>query len=397
MRTQKLVPVVLLSSAALAGCMASEAPVADELVAETSQAVSVVLDVRLGGSQAFVLADNDALYGWGANNGSQLGDGTTTNRSSPVHIADDIIDVASATAHSCAVSGDGLVYCFGSNGYNKAGDGSWYTAKTTPTQVLGVTDAVAIATGAEHSCAVLSSGSVSCWGHNGYKQLGNNSSVQSSASPVQVSSLSDAIAIDAGTYSTCVLRASGNVSCWGNNGLGQLGDGTMTTRATPVDVSGIATATAIARGSNHSCALLADGTVACWGSNSYGQLGLGTGSASYATTPQAVPGLTGIVAIGAGAFHTCAVRDDGAAFCWGLDERGQIGDGNTSGNHHYAPNQVPNLGGSAVSIDGGESTTCARLSTGVVKCWGSDASGTLGNGGPVPGTSSSTPVTVALP
>ncbi|UQA60910.1 RCC1 domain-containing protein [Polyangium aurulentum] len=397
MRTHKLISVVLFSSAALTGCMASEDPLSDELVAEATQAVSVVLDVRVGGSQAFVRVDNDALYGWGANGSSQLGDGTTTNRSAPIHIVDDIIDVAGSTSHSCAVSGAGLVYCFGSNGYNKAGDGSWYTTKATPTQVLGVSDAVAIATGAEHSCAVLASGTVSCWGHNGYKQLGDNSSVQSNATPVAVSGLSDAIAIDAGSYSTCVLRASGNVSCWGNNGLGQLGDGTMTTRATPVAVSGVSNATAIARGSSHGCALLADGTVVCWGSNSYGQLGLGVGSAAYATTPQAVPGLANIVAIGAGTFHTCAVRDDGAAFCWGLDDRQQIGDGNTSGNHHYAPNQVPNLGGSAVSIDGGDGTTCARLSTGTVKCWGSDSSGTLGNGGTLPGSASSTPVTVALP
>jgi alpha-tubulin suppressor-like RCC1 family protein len=372
----------------------------DERVAEASQAVSVVLDVSVGMGQAFVRADDGALYGWGQNSVSQLGVVPATNRSSPVSIfTNGVVDVAGSWSHSCAVTGDGFVYCFGANGYNKAGGGSQTTPKATPTQIAGVSGAVAIATGSEHSCALRSSGYVSCWGFNGNKELGDGSTLQHSATPVQVHNLSDAIDIEAAGQSTCVLRSSGAVACWGNNWLGQLGDGTTVTRSAPVDVLGVSNATAITCGANHCCALLEDGNMSCWGSNGNGQLGRGPGSPGYSHTAAPVVGLDDIVAIGAGAFHTCAVRSDGTAYCWGADDGLQLGDGDNNSANELSPVPVLNLSG-ALAIDGGVRTTCAHVlqnQVHQVKCWGNDWVGTLGNGGTLPGTGSPSPVDVLLP
>jgi alpha-tubulin suppressor-like RCC1 family protein len=128
--------------------------------------------------------------------------------------------------------------------------------------------------GGEHTCGLKKSGTVTCWGNNTFGQLGNNSTTDSST-PVAVLGISDAMQVASGAYQSCAVLTTGEVKCWGTNSRGQLGNNTTTNSLTPVSVVGIANAQQVVLGHDHSCAALASGVVKCWGSNSTGQLGSG--------------------------------------------------------------------------------------------------------------------------
>ena len=333
--------------------------------------------------------------------------------------------IAGGEAHTCARNSAGAVACWGSNSNGQLGNGEGGTNayKNTPVAVLALTNAVAIATGNYHTCAVLSTGEAKCWGKNDIGQLGDNSTTDRHT-PVAVSALTDAVAIAAGAYHTCALLSTGGAKCWGFNNLGQLGNGEggpNTDKTTPVTVLALTDAVALAAGNSHTCALLGNGRVKCWGYNNYGQLGDGatndqsnnntaravlgidkavaitTGhshtcavlkngevkcwgatSFNYGNTPVAVLELTGAVAIAAGDGHTCAVLNTGGAKCWGVDSNGQLGDGGSNTNQN-TPVDVLDLTGT-VAIASGNYHTCALLSNGRVKCWGRNNGGQLGDG-----------------
>ena len=216
--------------------------------------------------------------------------------------------------------------------------------------------------GEEHTCAILDDGSVSCWGYNYNGQLGDGTTTDRST-PTQTSSLGTgrtAVAITAGAYHTCAILDDGSVSCWGNNYYGQLGDGTTTQRNTPTQTSSLGTgrtAVAITAGAIHTCAILDDGSVSCWGYNGNGRLGDGTNTNRNTPTQTSSLGTDRTaVAITAGAYHTCAILDDGSVSCWGYNGYGQLGDGtNTDRN---TPTQTSSLGTdrTAVAITAGHIT-----------------------------------------
>jgi hypothetical protein len=157
---------------------------------------------------------------------------------------------------------------------------------------------------------------------------GITSSTASPASAVPANSTVSPVS--AGRDHTCALLSGGTVKCWGWNSYGQLGDGTTTASSTPVALSGLTGLSAISAGAYHTCALLSGGTVECWGWNAYGQLGDGTTNFFGETTPVAVSGLSGASAISAGGDHTCAVLRGATVKCWGYNNYGQLGDGTTT-------------------------------------------------------------------
>jgi alpha-tubulin suppressor-like RCC1 family protein len=301
----------------------------------------------------------------------------------PTNPPGSVSPVSAGVEHTCALLSSGTMECWGLNGSGELGNGTT-TRSLTPVQVSGISTATQISAGPEHTCVLLSGGALKCWGNNYYGQLGNGSTTFSST-PVQVSGISNATAVSAGGDRgswgyTCALLSGGTIDCWGSNYNGQLGNGTTTNSSTPVSVSGISTATQISAGVFHTCAVLTGGTVKCWGRNIYGELGNGTYNDS-SSTPVQVSGISTATQISAGLVHTCALLSDGTVECWGGFHDGTI------------PTPVAVSGiTNATQISDGGSHTCALLSDGTLKCWGDNNFGQLGNGTT---TFSSTPVQVS--
>src|SRR5262249_27454256 len=153
------------------------------------------------------------------------------------------------------------------------GDGTT-TSRSSPVIVPGLAGVTNVTAGLSHTCALRSNGTVACWGFNARGQAGNGTTTTPQLTPVDVQGLTDAVEIQAGDFFNSARRATGGVVCWGDTDLGQLGDGTTgVDRLTPVAVQGVSTAIAIAAGDEHACALLSGGSVVCWGKNLEGQLG----------------------------------------------------------------------------------------------------------------------------
>ena len=248
--------------------------------------------------------------------------------------------------------------------------------------------------GHDHTCAVTSSGGVRCWGGNSRGQLGNGTTTPS-LTPVNVTGLSSGVvAVSTGVYSSCALTVSGGVKCWGAGG--KLGDGTTTDSSVPVTPVGLSSGVRqLSLGYGHACVLLTDATVRCWGANGQGPLGDGTRTASREPIP--VPGLTGIASISSGGVHTCALTDGGAVKCWGYNAYGQVGNGTsgmTPGGDVLSPADVVGLSSGVSAIAAGGYHSCALLSGGAAVCWGENGAGELGDGTFV---DSSVPVSVAGP
>jgi alpha-tubulin suppressor-like RCC1 family protein len=287
--------------------------------------------------------------------------------------------IAAGHSHTCAVTGSGGVKCWGNNEHGELGNAT-FSSSLVPVDVTGLRTGVrSVVAGWGHTCALTTSGGVKCWGYNQNGELGNGTNNKSNV-PVDVRGLSTGVkSLEAGDDHTCALMESGQVKCWGFNEYGQLGDGTAVNRNAPVDVEGIIPpVVAVAAGWGHTCALTDQGAVKCWGNNHYGQVGDGS-SIENLHTPVNVAGLTyGVTAISADGGHTCALLERSVLVCWGNNKYGQLGDGTAE--VRAVPVPVVGLTTDIAKVVAGWNHTCIVKSSGDVVCWGWNYYGQLGNG-----------------
>jgi alpha-tubulin suppressor-like RCC1 family protein len=322
---------------------------------------------------------NGALKCWGRNDDGQVGDGTTTYRHSPVAVVglgSGVAQVSTNGQHSCAVTVEGVAKCWGLNYSGQLGNAT-RTESHVPVDVIGLSAPVTVVEAAHsHSCAITADATLHCWGSNLVGELGNGTASKHLLPGPALGLEAPPVAIATGYHHTCSVSPSGGAACWGDNTSGQLGDGTALQRNLPVDVVGLGSGvTALTAGYDHTCALVTGGAVKCWGNNAEGQLGDGTRTDRL--TPVGVAGLSsGVVAISAGVLHTCALTSSAGVKCWGDNHEGQVGDGTTT--DRLTPVDVSGLTSGVASVDTGGSHTCAVTNAGGAKCWGSGEA--LGNG-----------------
>ncbi len=353
---------------------------------------SGVATIAAGGIHTCAMMTSGGALCWGDNELGGLGNGATANSSVPVAVtglASGVTAIDAGSNHACALTADGGARCWGYNHYGQLGIGT-AGYSPAPVAVKGLASGVsAISAGGVHACALTTGGGVLCWGYGGNGELGNGTA-GSSFVPVPVTGLASGVAaIAAGFWHNCARTTVGGAWCWGYNGFGELGNGTTVNSSVPVAVTGLASGvTALAVGDDHTCALTTGGGVSCWGRNESGQLGDGTNVKR--SLPAAVTGLaSGVAAITAGYQHSCALTTGGAVLCWGLNVSGQLGDGTTA--NRSVPVAVTGLASGVAAIAASGDDTCAVTTSGALLCWGYNGIGELGNGTTV---NNSVPVTV---
>lgn len=397
---------------------------ADQNEGSTPALVDAQRLVAVGGLHTCAVMDSGVVRCWGDNANGQLGNGTraVSTEPGPVSGIGDAVAITAGNTHTCALLKDATVMCWGLNSNGQVGaDPVLVNSSTLPLPVPGLVDVRAIAAGGFHNCALLGSGQVKCWGLDGPGQLGDGAGTPSGETftPVEVLGITDATALAAGEFHTCALLATGGVKCWGHNGFGQLGNDSDVDSTTPVPVNGLPDgakkALNITAGYGHSCAVVDDAdpdpnvhenTIRCWGSNSQGQLGDGRldpeednkkpldskvpVKVRYDDDPSPFVyhyvDFTGADVVTGGQQHTCARTVGGGAWCWGNAGRGQIGNGTKGEGHPPAAEELQFMWRSAKpasiaavdAITAGGFHTCA-LTGASMQCWGYNFYGQLGS------------------
>ena len=295
--------------------------------------------------------------------------------------------VALGDEHTCVIKDDGTVWCFGGNNYLQLGNSSYLSSdSTTPVQIAGFgagRTAVKIAAGERHTCALLDNSTVWCWGGNGNLELGSGSGSQ--ANPVQVPLGSGITASDvfAGGRVSCALTSDNRLTCWGQNHKGQIGDGTTQVNGgvAPTAVSNIPTSFVPAHvdpGGRHVCAAATAGAVWCWGDDDRHQLGTAADGAIAVNVPGQADTVTNAASVATGLEYTCAVGTDNTVACWGRNNLGQLGRGSLTPAISAVPVTVT-VGASVARVAAGKAFACALTTAGAVWCWGDNAAGQVGD------------------
>ncbi len=319
-------------------------------------------------------------------------------------IIKEVVQIVAGGFHTCGLLATGDVKCFGENNYGQLGLGD--TERRGDDELLnGIgyvplgEKAIQLVAGVYHTCALLESGKVRCWGFNNRGQLGqgNTDNVgdneQVTDVPYVALGASEVRRLYAGTFFNCALYKNGNIRCWGDNGNGQLGNGTndvigddeLPTAGGLVNLGAAALQMDLSTISYHACAITAGGVLKCWGENGFGQLGLGSTTDTNApTTAVSLP--KPAIMVSTGGQHTCALLSDYTVNCFGQNTHGQLGLGSEE---HIGDNELPstasnvNIGFEVSQIYAGNFSTCAVSNEGEAKCWGRNMYGQLGLGNKV--------------
>jgi len=311
---------------------------------------ATMVAIASGREHAYALDDTGRIWAWGDNRRGAVGDGSNSDRPTPVRLGlTNVAQIEAGHYHGIARRTDGTVWTWGYGGLGQLGLGN-SANRNAPVRVPGLTDIVYVAAGRDMSYAVRANGTMMAFGGNIYGDVGDGTTTRR-LSPVAVTGLTNVVEVSGGRNHALVVRTDGSMWAWGRNSRGQLGLGNTSTQLTPVEVlsSGVAHAHA---GAEHSLAVMTNGTVRTWGRGQRGQLGLGT--TSNRTTPSAVPGLSGIVQVGDGRDQSFAMNADGDLWAWGYNDSGQLGDGTTT--RRLSPVRITDLTG-IVAAQGGRGMT----------------------------------------
>ena len=269
------------------------------------------------GYYSLAIKTDGSLWAWGYNGFGQLGDGTKTNRPTPVKVMDGAVSAAAGHDHALAVKSDGSLWAWGYNGDGQLGDGT-ETDQLIPVKIMD--DVASVAAGGNHSLAVKSDGSLWAWGHNDYGQLGDGTAIKRLA-PTKI--MDDVANVATGHYYSLAIKTDGSLWALGNNEYGQLGDGTVASRLSPARIAEDVVSVV---GGYHTLAVKADRSLWAWGYNDDRQLGDGT-SARWVPTP--AKAMDGVASVAAGGFHSLVVKSDGSLWAWGYNGDGEVGIGTT--------------------------------------------------------------------
>jgi alpha-tubulin suppressor-like RCC1 family protein len=361
------------------------------LLAAISQSSSAETLPQIAAGQAgsYLVKRDGTLWAWGDYNAGEKA-GTPEAEKGNTHAVpaavaglSGVAAISAGSGHSIALKSDGTVWTWGYNGEGQLGTRAAADSRfPTPAQVGSLSDIKAVVAGDRYCLALKRDGTVWAWGNNWHGQLGDGSKNHSSSAS-QVTALSDVTAIAAGMAHSFALKKDGTVWAWGYNDDGELGDGKQKDRLAPFQIPGLSGVTAIAAGSHHSVALKNDGTVWVWG---------GQDKANRSTTPRRLPGLSQIVAISAGGWYSLALKDDGTVWAWGSIANGDEDD-KTMNEVIKKPVQIKGLT-NVVSIAAGLWHSLAIKKDGTVWAWGRNYFGALGDGTE---TSRRSPVRASVP
>jgi alpha-tubulin suppressor-like RCC1 family protein len=352
------------------------------------------VDVSVGYNLACAVRRTGAVACWGEGGRGQLGIGEREKQFGPNEVAADAKALSPAPAqpfafppaegvavhvvphiaqgydHVCGVTAEGRVLCFGDGGSGQLGVGSTQGLPSNLGRVVpGITDAIQVSAAMQRTCVLRANGQVACWGDLGYA----NTSL-----PMPIDGITDAVEVSVGGSAyglvACVRHVDRTVSCWGQNNSGELGNDTREASETPVKIPGLEDAAQLAVSLSTVCVRRESGKVACWGSNYYGELGNDSEEGSY--VPADVPRLSRVTDLTASTGNVCAVAG-GQVQCWGSNGDGQIGNGKVDADN---PVRKPTAAAgvrNAVRVSTGD-TSCAVLRDGKVMCWGDNAFGQVG-------------------
>ncbi len=358
--------------------------------------LSGISSISAGGANALAVKRGRVLA-WGDNFYGELGTRSVgTSSDVPIQIKPRQVTTVSSgdpggnQGFSMALFTNKTVETWGYDAYGQLGNGTVGVTSDNPVNVRRLTGVAAVSAGNAFTLALMGNGTVMSWGDNSVGQLGDGTASNDSNVPVAVKGLTGVTAVAAGFEHGLALLSNGTVMAWGDNSDGELGNGTTTNSDVPVAVTGLSGVSAVSAGGDDSLALLSNGTVVAWGDNSYGELG--NGSTTNNNTPVAVTGLSGVTAVSAGLEHSLALVSGGGVMAWGNDNAGQLGDGSASG-FSDTPVPVTGLAGSTVTaVSAGLDHSLGLLSNGTVVAWGDNGAGELGNASSV---NSDTPVPVS--
>jgi len=322
-----------------------------------------IVQVVAGGSHSATVTKDGSLYMWGWNFHGQLGDGTTTDRYTPVKIMDNVASVSLGGYHSAAITKDGSLYMWGCNGNGRLGDGTT-TDRYTPVKIMD--NVASVSLGGYHSAAITKNGSLYTWGYNEYGQLGDGTSSHKTK-PVKI--MDNIVSVSLGGYHSAAITKDGSLYMWGFNYRGRLGDGTTASKDTPVKI--MDNVVSVSLGSGYSAAVTKDGSLYMWGYNGNGQLGDGT--SSHKTKPVKI--MDNIVSVSLGGYHSAAITKDSNLYMWGGNGNGQLGDGITT-NRNTPVKIMDNV--ASVSLGGYHSAAITK--NGSLYTWGYNEYGQLGDG-----------------